>query len=923
MKALSEKGKSWYSCYRACEFFLLSSQFQEFEKLLKDFPHDPHQFDFPGCLLLLYRNVVQTHPNQEMRQKCVIYMADLLDPNKWGNQPDLQQEVTLTLNAIETSKESDLLLHPDVEAIMNRYYQRPSRPVEGMIYIEPPADFPSELFEEVRKSTPIEYLREMERISTLELKNRGFINEFDKILPLTLETGNMQDKVDQFLEDKAHDFLIVNGSHGCGKTFFSRYLEWFLWNNFNKYHTIPLYMSLENILTIQDLTEGIPKMFHLRGCEKFLDEAKRNYKVLLIVDHCEAMPQGAQLAEHCNLAQWERIKVLVMNCSPTEPNLSTILVLNSVSEPFIERSLTVTIKDLNAEGVKEYAIKNIDPPKRDHFVTFCERPDIKPLTTVFLNLYLLSKAFTQFAKDDRLHLFETFVVNWLHSHNLTKLMDREDFYCFMEIAAWYSYTREEDKLRSFLSQPVYRRKLWNRLVFDREFPLCRIEPKTLSFEFSHQDFQNYFLGTLFIRAVITHVKNNGNEFLTHRWEELALFPFDVIKEFLINAIQTDPEFQHAVKICMRNGPSQQLLPLTRLTKFISVNLPLPAPIVKALELPRPDKSQLFKKLFREKSVIPARPQSFFESGSWIANEGTEPHLDVPEFIDMRNYPVNALNEKLLLTEKILLKHPCKGDIALSLYALFPSPATINCYTFSSCGRFLAFGAEDKKIHVCNIAEKKEVTRLNDPQSVVKSIAFSPDLNWVAWGDNDLHVSYKSREATLLEKNSYPSAVLFTPDSSIMITGNRVGEIKLWKSENGRFEVKGITGQNSPIISLACGSNNTILASAHSEQEVCLWQIDPKRGTITSSARLKMQDPILSLVFHKDQNLMIKTTSQIIDYHTPTQSIKGKYNHSTPFLKLGYSDDHLHLFANIFDNRLAVWSVELTMKADEQLFATMI
>lgn len=948
LKALNEKGQGWYSDFRKCEYFLLLNNFQDYEKLVQKIPPNPENSFFPSCLLLLFRKLIQTHPSDELRKNCVKYIGYLLNP-KWGSHPEFMMEIVYTLRAIEKSGEP--ALSREAQTILARFRQPGGQPVQPMTFLPPSSQFPAKLLEKAKQLSSVSYLSLMKTSALQEFERRNFLPEFKKLLPLTLDTGEiLKDKMLGFIDDKNHDFMVVNGSHGCGKTLYSLFLEWFLWENFNQYETIPLYISFEEKKHVEVLEEALQRIFIKKGCEKFLEEAKKR-KVLLIVDHFEAMPLESQLSEDCDLAQWPNIKVLVMNGSHELPNLEAIVFRTAECVPLIDRCFTVNIQDLNREAIQKFAELNIDPAQQQRFMTFCDRAEMKPLTTVYLHLNLLSKVFGKIETGDLYHLFQTFVGNWLDTQKKLRRRFSQPldmgFYRFMETATWFSHMGEKEKLRAHLSNPDHKKSFWGPLVFEREFPLCSLGPGSITY--THQLFQYYFLATLFVSAVAAHVNNEEDPFLKEFWDQLSHFPFDHAKEFLINMIQVDKDFQESVtKICLKNGISPKLLPLFRLITHIPKNArsveldvlkPPPSiicdqirahPMVLENPTPKrvspllpsqlrlsnhdvPDHMNLVTQSMVERNEVPGA-SCLFKRGSEISLLKTG--MGGVNYIDMSHYQADVVDESLLLNENIILKHPYEGELYVSPYALLPCPATIKCFAFSRCGGYLAFGGADKTIHIYSVSRIKEIGSIKKVNNGVESIAFSPDLTKIAWGAKDLNITtIDTNETLLLERNASPTALLFTPD--LLFAGNRSGEIKLWKQETYLSKVQG----PSPVLSFACNEKNTLLASAHSGGEVCLWNIN--NTNLILMKEFKEADPLLTLVFYKDQNLFVKTAKEIINYHHPSHSVVDRYNHTTSFLGSGKRYDHAFLGAKILGNRLALWKIEFTGKTNPEILSATV
>lgn len=566
-----DKAHSWYPHFRKCESYLMFHCYKEFLDVYQKIKPNSDNLPFPKCLLLLLRKIVQTHPDLEMRKKCIEYVGMLLNPAQWGNQPDLKREIVCTLSSIALC--SELPLSDLAHITLSRYQIEVNRNVEPMIYLTPSSNFPTTLFENAKKLS-LAYLEQLENSAKLDLEKRNFLAQFNQFLPITLNNGdNLLERTLQFLGDNQKDFLIVNGSHGCGKTFFCRYLEWQLWQKFDQYRTIPLYISLEEVKNKQELKDVIPRLFQKKGCQQWIDEAKKT-KVLLIFDHFEEMPDRSQLAEDCDLTQWLDLKVLVMNGASTLPNLAAIVFCTPEGAPLLDKCLTVDIANLNSQDIKKFAETNIESQQQQLFLSICKRQEMQPLTTVYFHLYLLSKVFTKSPKGNLLNLLEAFVQNWLETHkNLSRHYNQEDqdFYRFMEIIAWYSYCGDNKNLWEYINKPDHRKNFWGPLVFARECPLCQIETVPFTFKFTHQLFQYYFLANLFIRTVKKQAKGTNDPFLSGIWKQLYSFPFEEIKSFLIEYLKVDDTFIKAVEtICasQKSSLTPEILPLHRLVKHI-------------------------------------------------------------------------------------------------------------------------------------------------------------------------------------------------------------------------------------------------------------------------------------------------------------------------------------------------------------------
>ena len=61
---------------------------------------------------------------------------------------------------------------------------------------------------------------------------------------------------------------------------------------------------------------------------------------------------------------------------------------------------------------------------------------------------------------------------------------------------------------------------------------------------------------------------------------------------------------------------------------------------------------------------------------------------------------------------------------------------INSVAFSPNGQFIASGSHDKTIRIWNLADDKEIQKLEGHENWINSVAFSPDGQFIASGSHD-------------------------------------------------------------------------------------------------------------------------------------------------------------------------------------------
>jgi WD40 repeat protein len=188
-------------------------------------------------------------------------------------------------------------------------------------------------------------------------------------------------------------------------------------------------------------------------------------------------------------------------------------------------------------------------------------------------------------------------------------------------------------------------------------------------------------------------------------------------------------------------------------------------------------------------------------------------------------------------------------------------------TFSPDGQYLASSSKDQTVRVWQVADGAQVHVFNAPGEVT-SVAFTPDGRYLAYGGVD---SWPVAAVWLVETGTWNQvlqveegwnipAILFTPDSLLMIAGGISRNVRAWYVPQGdQVYIIYFPGQ---VYDLALSPDSRTLAAApctESSANICqnveLWLRDAGSGAI--QARIFAgTSPIQALQYSPDGGLLL-------------------------------------------------------------------
>ncbi len=162
-----------------------------------------------------------------------------------------------------------------------------------------------------------------------------------------------------------------------------------------------------------------------------------------------------------------------------------------------------------------------------------------------------------------------------------------------------------------------------------------------------------------------------------------------------------------------------------------------------------------------------------------------------------------------------------------------SNSNVNSVAFSPDGKTLAVGDDDDSTYLWDVANRKLVATLRDPNGLaVDSIAFSPGGQTLAAGDEDGHtflwdLASRSIVATLTDFSNgggSVASVAFSPGGQILATGDREGYAFLFEVATGKLVATLRGPAYSVLLPVAFSPDGQMLAAGFDQGSIYLWDV---------------------------------------------------------------------------------------------------
>ncbi len=245
-------------------------------------------------------------------------------------------------------------------------------------------------------------------------------------------------------------------------------------------------------------------------------------------------------------------------------------------------------------------------------------------------------------------------------------------------------------------------------------------------------------------------------------------------------------------------------------------------------------------------------------------------------------------------------------------------AAVERMAFHPSGDILAYHTE-LAAHVLIIDEETVIEttiyEASGDTDLVRSVAFSPNGLWLALGRVDgavliLDTASFEQAATLeAPRDDVANAMIFSPDSTVLVVGHRIGIIRLWDmtvAEPIEAQVLGGHGETNTVYDLAFNPDGTLLASAGKDRTVRVWDIESGEEHAHFDARTRSVDfsPDGTLLAAGDKTLHIwdvASGEQVYRYFHSDRAIRARY--------AIFSPDGTFLVSG--NQRLSAWGLDAT------------
>ncbi len=163
-----------------------------------------------------------------------------------------------------------------------------------------------------------------------------------------------------------------------------------------------------------------------------------------------------------------------------------------------------------------------------------------------------------------------------------------------------------------------------------------------------------------------------------------------------------------------------------------------------------------------------------------------------------------------------------------LFKTLSRRSRINSIAFSPDSQTIATGNDDGSISLWEVATGQEVKRLAGHTESVWSVAYSPDGKTLASGSGDKtvrvwEVATGQEVKRLAGHTSRVGSVAYSPDGKTLASGSDDKTVRVWEVATGQ-EVKRLAGHTSIVESVAYSPDGKTLASGSSDNTVRVWEV---------------------------------------------------------------------------------------------------
>jgi len=190
--------------------------------------------------------------------------------------------------------------------------------------------------------------------------------------------------------------------------------------------------------------------------------------------------------------------------------------------------------------------------------------------------------------------------------------------------------------------------------------------------------------------------------------------------------------------------------------------------------------------------------------------------------------------------------------------------TIFSLDFSSDGKMLASGSQDRTLRVWNVADGNLIRTLEGSTDWVRGVAFSPDDSTLALDVSSVARMYQVSDGEYLYsispggQDTWVTNLAFSPDGYILAvaSGNNNNKappsVRFVRSADS-YSLDTLEGHTAPVKGIAFSPDGTILATGSSDQSIRLW--DVSNGNLLNILKVE-NEGINRVAFSPDGTMLV-------------------------------------------------------------------
>ncbi|RMF02990.1 MAG: hypothetical protein D6768_06945, partial [Chloroflexi bacterium] len=236
---------------------------------------------------------------------------------------------------------------------------------------------------------------------------------------------------------------------------------------------------------------------------------------------------------------------------------------------------------------------------------------------------------------------------------------------------------------------------------------------------------------------------------------------------------------------------------------------------------------------------------------------------------------------------------------------------------SDNGKILVTGGKNGKAQVWQLNSGKLSQKFTlEYKQPVEVLAVSPNGKYVALATDKFPIQLWDISGNKAEPVGEPLAghkndvrdLAFSPDNTILASAGSDQRIRLWDTATGRLIGQPLLGHNSPVNSIAFSPDGSLLASGSADKTVALWDV-PTGQKLDQLAGHNL--PVLGVAFSANGRLLASSSEDetIRLWDVSTRQPLGHYtSHKDPALILAFLPDDTGLFSVHQSGAVFEWQI---------------